>query len=106
MNADNKLLETVFVIAICCLSDYKQQSKILLQYLTTFVDSINVFDCRLSSVFLIYWRRSQNNLIQGQGLFHVSVEKNILFRCMFHDDKMDISAYILIKLIGTACAWN
>ena len=22
MNADNKLLETVFVIAICCLSDY------------------------------------------------------------------------------------
>ena len=53
MNADNKLLETVFVIAICCLSDYKQQSKILSQYLTTFVDSINVFDCRLSSVFLI-----------------------------------------------------
>ena len=32
------------------------------------------------------------------------VEKIILFRCMFHDDKMDISAYILIKLIGTACA--
>ena len=64
MNADNKLLETVFVIAICCLSDYKQQSKILLlTILTTFVDSINVFDCRLSSVFLIYWRRSQNNLI-------------------------------------------
>ena len=30
MNADNKLLETVFLIAICCLSDYKQQSKILL----------------------------------------------------------------------------
>ena len=55
MNADNKLLETVFVIAICCLSDYKQQSKILLlTILTTFVDSINVFDCRLSSVFLIY----------------------------------------------------
>ena len=51
MNADNKLLETVFVIAICCLSDYKQQTK---QYLTTFVDSINVFDCRLSSVFFIY----------------------------------------------------
>ena len=25
---------------------------------------------------------------------------------MFHDDKMDISAYILIKLIGTACAWK
>ena len=51
MNVDNKLLETVFVIAICCLSDYKQQSKIMLQYLTTFVDGINVFDCRLSSVF-------------------------------------------------------
>ena len=25
---------------------------------------------------------------------------------MFHDDKMDISAYILIRLIGTACAWK
>ena len=25
----------------------------------------------------------------------------MLFPCMFHDDKMDISAYILIKLIGT-----
>ena len=25
---------------------------------------------------------------------------------MFYDDKMDISAYILIKLIGTACAWK
>ena len=25
---------------------------------------------------------------------------------MFHDDKMDTSAYILIKLIGTACAWK
>ena len=25
---------------------------------------------------------------------------------MFYDDKMDISEYILIKLIGTACAWK
>ena len=25
---------------------------------------------------------------------------------MFHDDKMDIFAYISIKLIGTACAWK
>ena len=25
---------------------------------------------------------------------------------MFHDDKMDISANILIKVIGTACAWK
>ena len=32
------------------------------------------------------------------------LKKNILFRCMFHDDKMDISAYILIQLIGTTCA--
>ena len=32
------------------------------------------------------------------------LKKIILFRCMFHDDKMDISAYILIKSIGTACA--
>ena len=77
-----------------------------LQYLITFVDSINVFDCRLSSVFLIYWRRSQNNLIQGLGVISCFCWKNYLFRCMFHDDTMDISAYILIKLIGTAGAWK
>ena len=37
MNADNKLLETVFVIAIHCLSDYKQQSKILLLTIFNYV---------------------------------------------------------------------
>ena len=37
MNADNKLLETVFVIDICCLSDYKQQSKILLLTIFNYV---------------------------------------------------------------------
>ena len=37
MDADNKLLETVFVIAICCLSDYKQQSKILLLSILNYV---------------------------------------------------------------------
>ena len=37
MDADNKLLETVFVIAICCLSDYKQQSKILLLTIFNYV---------------------------------------------------------------------
>ena len=37
MNADNKLLETVFVIAICCISDYKQQYKILLLIIFNYV---------------------------------------------------------------------
>ena len=37
MNADNKLLETVFVIAICWLSDYKQKSKILLLTIFNYV---------------------------------------------------------------------
>ena len=37
MNADNKLCETVFVIAIGCLSDYKQQSKILLLTIFNYV---------------------------------------------------------------------
>ena len=37
MNADNKLLETVFVIVIYCLSDYKQQSKILLLTIFNYV---------------------------------------------------------------------
>ena len=37
MNADDKLLETVFVIAICCLSDFKHQSKILLLTIFNYV---------------------------------------------------------------------
>ena len=37
MNADNKLLETVVVIAIYCLSDYKQQSKSLLLTIFNYV---------------------------------------------------------------------
>ena len=37
INADNKLLETVFVIAICCLSDYKKQSQILLLTIFNYV---------------------------------------------------------------------
>ena len=37
MNADEKLLETVFVIAICCLSDFKHQSKILLLTIFNYV---------------------------------------------------------------------
>ena len=53
MSADNKLLETVFVIAICRTTN-NNPIFCHLQYLTTFVDSINVFDCRLSSVFFIY----------------------------------------------------
>ena len=39
-NADNKLLQTTIQNSVT--------------YKTTFVDSINVFDCRPSSVFLIY----------------------------------------------------
>ena len=37
MNVDDKLLETVFVIAICCLSDFKHQSKILLLTIFNYV---------------------------------------------------------------------
>ena len=37
MNADNKLLETVIVIASCCLSIYKQKSKILLLTIFNYV---------------------------------------------------------------------
>ena len=40
-----------------------------------------------------------SRLLFLQELFQVSVEKIILFRCMFHDDKMDISAYILKNLL-------
>ena len=49
-NTDQKLLETVFSIAIYRKTGYKRQSKILflLNDFLSFVDSIKVFDCRLS----------------------------------------------------------
>ena len=46
MSADNKLLETVFVIAICCLSDYKQQSKILL---------LTIFNFSIAACLVCFW---------------------------------------------------
>ena len=50
-NTDQKWLETVFSIAICCQSSDKWQSKtVTSDYLSTFLDSIDVFDCRLSGV--------------------------------------------------------
>ena len=70
MNADNKLLETVFVIVICCLSDYKQQSKILL--LTIFIKrSLIALTISIAAYLVCFWYTedaSQNNLIQGLGV--------------------------------------
>ena len=49
MSTYQKSLETVFSIAICCHSSDKLQSKtLLLTILSTYVDRINVLDCRLS----------------------------------------------------------
>ena len=46
-----KALETAFSVAICRQSGDKWQPKTLfLLFLSTFVDIINVFDCRLSGV--------------------------------------------------------
>ena len=52
-NADHISLETVFFLAICRHSGEKWQSKTLFLtiFLSTFVDSINVFHCCLSGVF-------------------------------------------------------
>ena len=48
----SKMLETVFSIVICYQLGDKWQSKTLfLTILSTFVDSINFFNCRLSGVF-------------------------------------------------------
>ena len=48
------MIERVFSIAICRQSDDKWQLKSLfLTILYTFVDSINVFDCRLSGVIVV-----------------------------------------------------
>ena len=52
MNADHKSLETVFSIAICRQSSDKRQSKTVSNDIwSTYIDNINVFDCRLSGVF-------------------------------------------------------
>ena len=49
MSTYQKSLETVFLIAICRHSSDKLQSNsLLLTTLSTFVDRINVLDCRLS----------------------------------------------------------
>ena len=51
-NTDRKSLEIDFSIAICRPIGDKCQSETLFLsiFLSTFVDSINVFDCRLSGV--------------------------------------------------------
>ena len=56
MNADRKSLETVFSIAICRKSVDTRQSKthVSNDLRSTFFDSIYVFDCRLSEVFMDY----------------------------------------------------
>ena len=51
MNAGQISLQPVFSIAICRQSGDKWQSKTLfLLFWSTFVDNIDVFDCRLSGV--------------------------------------------------------
>ena len=50
-NADQKSIETAFLVAICCLRGDKWQSKMQgLTILSTFLDSISVFDGRLPGV--------------------------------------------------------
>ena len=52
MDTAQKSLQTVFSIVICLQSGDKRQSKTL--FLTIFLvyDNINVFDCRLSGMFI------------------------------------------------------
>ena len=52
---DQKSLETVFSLVICRQSGNKWQSKtlFLMIFLSTFVDSINVIECRLSGVMML-----------------------------------------------------
>ena len=56
MNADHKSLETVFLIAIfftsCATND--NQNTVSNDLRSMFVDSINVFHCHLSEVFIVY----------------------------------------------------
>ena len=52
MDADQKSIETAFSIVICRQSGDKWRSKTLFLtfFLSTFIDSIDVFDCRLPGV--------------------------------------------------------
>ena len=56
MNTDHKSLGTVFSIVICRQPGDKRQSITLFFMIlgSTFVDSINFFNCRLSEVFIEY----------------------------------------------------
>ena len=49
-NGDQNSIEKVFSIAICRQSDDNSNRKLFLTILCTFLDSIRVFDCLLSSV--------------------------------------------------------
>ena len=74
---------------------------------STFLESINVCDCRLSGVFIdILKTEPGQSETRARRVFHVSFEKIILFRCMFNDAMVDISANNWIKLFGTDCAWK
>ena len=54
MNADQKSIKTVFSLAICRLTGDKWQTKTLFQliFLSLFLHSIGVFDCRLPCVVM------------------------------------------------------
>ena len=53
-NGDQKTIETAFSIAICCQRGDKWRSKTrLLTILSTNLDSIGVFDCRLPGVMFL-----------------------------------------------------
>ena len=60
MNVDEKSLETVFLIAI-----WQSKTLFLTIFLSSFIESINFFDCRLSGVILIpsTWGKGITNFL-------------------------------------------
>ena len=74
-NIDKKTLETVFLIAVCRQSGDKWQSKLVYSdFLSKSVNSINIFDCRLSSVDS---SKSESPYCLQDASHKVSVQSNI-----------------------------
>ena len=77
-NADKKSLETVFSISICRQSGNKWQSKTLfLTFLSTFVDSNNIFDNRLSGVNTMPTMRFKTDLFISSQALNIQLQHSI-----------------------------
>ena len=78
-NADQKSIETVFSIVICRLLGDKMaiENSVSNEFLSTFLDSICVFDCRLSGVVSSSQTQYQKILTKLQNVPHGSKNESL-----------------------------